>query len=175
MAAGPRHRRRRDGLEVGTRNCRTVRLSRRVACEALLMASDCEPLSVWLVCLRVVGRWCVTAAVVVAELFTGGISGSDAPARPPRRRLYGYVFSHSAPSAFKNRAREHRAWSGDGLFRLGHTEGHVLVSRSGWVVSSVEVGASRSWLWWTLQAVSVDGECLTLMARRSTAAVWMSA
>lgn len=121
------------------------------------------------------GRWCVTAAVVVAELASGGISNSEAPAGPPRRKLYGYLFSHSAPSPFKSRAREHRAWRGGGLFRLGRTEGNVLVSRSGWVVPSVDVGPSREWLWWTLQAVRVDGECLTLMARRSTAAVWMSA
>ena len=122
-----------------------------------------------------VGRWCITAARFVAEFFIGGSTIPEAPPGSPRRKLYGYLFSHAAPSPFKARARRQKAWHGDGRFRLGTTERNVLVSRSGWVVPSVDVGPSRRFLWWTLQTVRVDGECLTLMARRATAARWISA
>ena len=139
------------------------------------MAHECEPLPVASICVLTIGRWGLTLVRVVSELITGGISISAGPAGAPRRKLYGYLFSHSVPSLFKARARQHRAWQRDGLFRLGRSERDILVSRSGWVVPSVDVGRSRQFLWWTLQAIRVDDECLTLMARRSTAASWLGA
>lgn len=139
------------------------------------MATKCEPLSIWKVCVLVVGRWCITAVGVVADLVTGGRSGSDDPAAPPRRRMYGYLFSHDAPSPFKQRARSQRAWSDGGRYRLSTTDGCILVSRSGWVVQPAEVVSSRRWLLWTLFAVCVDEECLTLVARTGITAGWVGA
>jgi hypothetical protein len=138
------------------------------------MPSECEPLAVWQVCLRCVGRWCLAAAITVAEFVTGGASSSDAPVAASRRKLYGYVFSHDLPSQFKSRARENLAWLGAGLFRLGTSDGQVLVSRSGWVVPAVVVGPPRRWLRWTLFVVRIEDECLTLIARTSATGGWLS-
>lgn len=117
----------------------------------------------------------VVVAAAAVEFTTGGVGRSDKPELPPRRKLYGYLYSHDVPSAFKALARDNRAWRDGGLFRLGTTERGVLVSRTGWVVSGVELGQVRRWLGWTFQAICVDGECLTLVARSSTAERWTHA
>lgn len=120
-------------------------------------------------------RRLVVAARVAVELASGGVGSSDKPELPPRRRLYGYLYSHEVPSGFKALARNNRAWRDGGLFRLGTTERGVLVSRTGWVVPGVELGQVRRWLGWTFQAIRVEGECLTLVARTSAAERWISA
>jgi hypothetical protein len=141
------------------------------------MTSECEPLPLWKWLLLAPARRLVVVADAVVE-FTVGFGGfgrlgePDKPGSPPRRKLYGYLYSHEVPSNFKARARDNRAWNDGGLFRLGTTERQVLVSRTGWVVSGVELGRSRRWLGWTFRAICVDGECLTLVARSGTAERW---
>ncbi len=140
-----------------------------------MTTSECAPLplSKWL--LLAPARRLVVVAAAAVEFTTGGVGRSDKPELPPRRKLYGYLYSHDVPSAFKALARDNRAWRDGGLFRLGTTERGVLVSRTGWVVSGVELGQVRRWLGWTFQAICVDGECLTLVARSSTAERWTHA
>jgi hypothetical protein len=135
--------------------------------------TECESQAAWWIGVRLVGRWCVAAVVAVAEFVTGGASiGVDESVDLPRRKRFGYLFTHSSSSAFVLRARKRGAWSGAKCFRLGRTEHDVLVSRTGWVAGPVVVGSARRWLLWTFQAVWVDGECLTLIARHTTAASW---
>ena len=139
------------------------------------MTSECEPLplSKWL--LLAPARRLVVVAAAAIDFTTGGAGRSDKPELPPRRTLYGYLYSHDGPSSFKARARDNRAWRDGGLFRLGTAEAGALVSRTGWVVSGVELGQARRWLGWTFQAICVDSECLTLVARSRTAERWTHA
>jgi hypothetical protein len=137
------------------------------------MRTGCEPHAAWWIGVRLLGRWCVAAVVAVAEFVTGGASiGTDGAVDLPRRKRFCYLFTHSSSSTFRQRARMHGAWSGGKCFRLGHTEHDVLVSRTGWVAGPIVVGSARRWLLWTFQAVCVDGECLTLVARHTTAGSW---
>jgi hypothetical protein len=151
-----------------TNRVKSRRLLRRNADILAAGGRKCEPIGSASLVARMSARSMATAVQVLVEFVTGGLSVNSESVEMPRRRFFGMVFWRWPQAArFAESARRAEAWSflGGGWFRLG--AGH-LVARNGWVSPPVQVGAQRSLGPLVVTGVSIDGECITLVHRRST-------